>query len=267
MMVAGPAGIGKTTLLAAARGAAAAHGVRPLVARGGELERNFPYGVVRQLLERAVVGADDGERRRLLAGAAELAAPALGLAPPPGGGGDAAFAAAHGVYWLCANLAEERPLLLAVDDAHWADGPSQRALAYLARRIGDLPVALLAAARPAEPDPAFARAALRATGGNPLYLDLLAGRLAEVGVAPVASSARAVEEAGGAAVAGWVRRRMAGLPPSPRALAEAVAVLGADAELRHAAPLAGLDPEAAAGRPGARAARRSGPGCPAPGGR
>jgi hypothetical protein len=58
-----------------------------------------------------------------LSGAAELAAPVLGLAPtvesPPAGlAADPNFAANHGLCWLTANLAERRPLLVLVDDAH-----------------------------------------------------------------------------------------------------------------------------------------------------
>jgi hypothetical protein len=55
----------------------------------------------------------------------------------------------HGLYWMTANLAERTPLLLAVDDAHWADEMSLRLVLYLARRVADLPVLLLVAARPA----------------------------------------------------------------------------------------------------------------------
>ena len=44
---------------------------------------------------------------------------------------DRLFARFHGLHWLCARLAEERPLALLVDDAHWADEHSLRFLAYL----------------------------------------------------------------------------------------------------------------------------------------
>src|SRR6187551_2118382 len=57
----GPAGIGKTRLLAEARRRAADAGLRVLSARGGEFEREFPFGVVRQLFEPALVGADGRE--------------------------------------------------------------------------------------------------------------------------------------------------------------------------------------------------------------
>ena len=49
------------------------------------------------------------------------------------------------------NLAEERPLLLAVDDLHWCDRPSLLFFAYLARRLESQPVLLLAGLREAEP--------------------------------------------------------------------------------------------------------------------
>ena len=67
---------------------------------------------------------------------------------------DVAYASMHGLYWLVANLAARQPLLLAVDDAHWADAPSLRWLAHLAARVEHLPVALLLAVRdgPDEPE-------------------------------------------------------------------------------------------------------------------
>ena len=54
VVIEGAAKIGKTRLLAAARQVARKHGMRELGARGAELERDFAYGVVRQLLEPAV---------------------------------------------------------------------------------------------------------------------------------------------------------------------------------------------------------------------
>jgi len=57
----------------------------------------------------------------------------------------------HGLYWLVVNLAAGRPVLLAVDDAHWADEPSLRWLAYLARRLDALAAGLLVALRPGDP--------------------------------------------------------------------------------------------------------------------
>jgi hypothetical protein len=65
--------MGKSRLLQEARERASALGFRVLVARATELERAFPYGVMRQLFERLLLEADGGERERWLAGAASLA--------------------------------------------------------------------------------------------------------------------------------------------------------------------------------------------------
>lgn len=65
--------------------------------------------------------------------------------------GGSLFAVLHGLYWLVANMAADRPVLIAVDDAHWADEPSLRWLAYLAPRLDGLAAGLLVASRPDDP--------------------------------------------------------------------------------------------------------------------
>ena len=62
-------------------------------------------------------------------------------------GPDAPLAAVHALYWFIANLARRAPVAIVVDDAHCADVPSLRLLAYLARRVADVPVTLLVAVR------------------------------------------------------------------------------------------------------------------------
>ena len=74
LLVSGPPGIGKTTLLDAAQRSARQAGFVILTARGGELESHFPYGVARQLFESALRHAPAAERTELLAGAAAFAA-------------------------------------------------------------------------------------------------------------------------------------------------------------------------------------------------
>src|SRR5262245_60950653 len=143
-LIEGSAGIGKTRLLAETRALGTEAGMRVLSARGGELEREFAFGVVRQLLEPLLAGADDDERAELLAGAAGLAAPLFddaALAEPPSGGG-VSFAVLHGLYWLTANTAFAQPTLLLTDDLHWADAPSLRWLAHLVRRLDGVPLLL-----------------------------------------------------------------------------------------------------------------------------
>jgi DNA-binding CsgD family transcriptional regulator len=149
----GPPGIGKTRLGEEAAALARTGGFTVLSACGNELEQEFGFGAVRQLFEPVVAGADEARRRALFEGAARLAAPALGLdtTAPAVEGQDARFAVVHGLYWLTANLASEGALLLWVDDLQWVDAPSRRFLAYLGRRLGDLPTLLVVGLRPALP--------------------------------------------------------------------------------------------------------------------
>ena len=159
LLVEATAGLGKTRLLQAVRDGARQGGMQVLTARGSELERDFQFALVRQLFEPPVAGADAATREGLLEGAAAFAAPVLGLETRSRDGEseratvgvDASFAALHGLYWLVFNLAESAPLLLAVDDAHWADASSLRFLKFLLPRLEELPVLLAVAARPAEP--------------------------------------------------------------------------------------------------------------------
>ncbi|HEX8104708.1 MAG TPA: AAA family ATPase, partial [Solirubrobacteraceae bacterium] len=152
-LIEGPAGVGKTRLLAEARRRAARADTVVLYARAGEVERDFPFGVVRQLLEEPL--ADPERRRALLSGAAAPAAAVFGAmgdedAADAGGAADAGFAVLHGLFWVALNLAADRPLMLAVDDLHWCDRPSLRFLAYLVRRLEGLPVLVAVTLRTGE---------------------------------------------------------------------------------------------------------------------
>ena len=152
LLLEGPAGIGKTRLVLAARQRGRELGLVTLSARGSELEREFAYGVVRQLFEAPLLAASPSERTELLAGAAGRAAPLFDIAAPHDDAADGlldpSFAILHGLYWLCANLARRSRLAVCVDDAHWADQASLRFLNYLAPRLEELPIAVVAATRP-----------------------------------------------------------------------------------------------------------------------
>ncbi len=152
LVLEGPAGIGKTRLVLAAGRRGRELGIQTLRARGSELERDLAYGLVRQLFEAPLVAASSPERAELLAGAAGRAAALFGIVGPHDDAADAlldpSFAILHGLYWLCANLARRSALLLCVDDVHWADQASLRFLHYLGRRLQELPIAVIAAARP-----------------------------------------------------------------------------------------------------------------------
>ncbi len=183
LLIEGPAGIGKTRLVLAAGQRGRELGLTTLSARGSELERDFAYGLVRQLFEVPLVAASPPERAELLAGAAGHAARLFGLAAARDDAADAlldpSFAILHGLYWLSANLGRRTPLLLCVDDVHWADQASLRFLHYLGRRLQELPIAVVAATRPARP-----------AGGSPLLAALAADPSAEVlEVAPLSQPA------------------------------------------------------------------------------
>jgi DNA-binding CsgD family transcriptional regulator len=152
LVIEGPAGIGKTRLLAATRQLAEQAGMEVLRARGGELEREFSYGMVRQLFEPILARAEPGQREELLAGSAEMAGRLFGDGSLEGmDGSDSSYATLHGLFWLAANVASARPLLLALDDLHWADTSSLRWLDYLVRRLDGLAVLVAVGLRPAEP--------------------------------------------------------------------------------------------------------------------
>jgi class 3 adenylate cyclase/DNA-binding CsgD family transcriptional regulator len=146
----GNAGIGKTRLVAETRSLATAAGMRVLYARGGEREHEFSFGVVRQLFEPTLALAAPEEREELLAGAAALAAPLFDerALSDPETLADSSFSTLHGLFWLAGNVATRQPLLLAVDDLHWADAASLRWLNYTARRLEGLPILVVVGTRP-----------------------------------------------------------------------------------------------------------------------
>ena len=285
VLIEAPAGLGKTSLLRFASETAAERGFACLRARANDLERDFAYGCVRQLLEPAVALLSSGERERAFEGAAAMSSGLFGDEAAPVGA-DGAFSMLHGLYWLLNNLAAEEPLALVVDDLHWADAESLRFLVYLAPRLDGLAVTVLATTRPGEGDraqldrlgaapettmvrpaplssaataslcervlgpgaaPELAEACREATGGNPFYLEALLREAIELNFPVDASGARRVRELGPAAVARAVLLPLSDKPESATALVRAAAVLGDGASLAEAAALAGLSEEDAAG--------------------
>ncbi|MFP5389264.1 MAG: ATP-binding protein, partial [Thermoleophilia bacterium] len=146
----GPPGMGKTALLRELNERAVGRGVDVLQARASQLDHGFSFGVARQLLERRVRAAEPAARKALLGGAARDALPALGIAGEDAEA-DTGLRALHGLYWLVANLAGRGPLVLCIDDAHWADRSSLRWLLYTAPRLTGLPLGVAIATRPTEP--------------------------------------------------------------------------------------------------------------------
>ena len=181
VLVEGETGVGKSSAAARCRDPgqrARAH--RPDRPAASELERDFPFGLVVQLLERLVVGLPPDERDALLSGPARMATPLFPvLRTMPGDDAEDPFALVHGAYWLMARLAERSPLLVVVDDVQWIDERSLLVLRHLAARVAELPVVLLAAGARDAPG-----------GAGPL--DVLAGADMPVRLRPQPLSAEAV---------------------------------------------------------------------------
>lgn len=278
--VVGSAGIGKSSLLEVAIARAGDEGLVVLTARGGELERELPFGIVRQVFERHVMAASPSRRRAWLSGAAALAKPALGHGVSSGAGTDP-FSVLHGLFWLCANLAEREPVMLAIDDAHWADAESLRWLAYLARRLEDLAVLVVLAARLDEPaaggqpleailaDPtvvqvhpaalseaavarmvraelaaeaseSFCRACASATGGNPFFLGQLIVAARADALSDASLDPARVALLAAAHVAPSVMIRLGRLGEDAVEVARAIAVLAAGATVARLSALSGV---------------------------
>lgn len=277
VLLAGPPGIGKTTLLAAAAAMARARRVLMLRAEGAEIEQALAYGGVRQMLlpplDRVALSERSSIERR--AGAAALAA--LGTAGDSGSVGEAL----HGLSAVVMQLAERSPVVVTVDDVQWLDEASITFLAYLARRIPGRPVLILASyrqehaeARPSlsdlkrsaevlEPAPLsdagvqavlermlkhlpaadLTAACLAATGGIPFLVEELARFLATV---DERSRLAAVEGAGPASIGRAVIERIRRQGEDALALTEAVALFPAGARLVDAAAVAGVAIDAAA---------------------
>lgn len=154
VVIEAPAGAGKSALLTRTRAQAHAAGMRVLSARGSDLERALPFGVAVQLFGPRLAALDADERARLLAGAAAPVAALFGAGGVATTAGDDDLVLLQGLHWLSESVARTpapAPLLIAVDDAHWADAPTLRLLAFLAARLSELPATLVIALRPDEP--------------------------------------------------------------------------------------------------------------------
>lgn len=286
VLIEGPAGIGKSRLLLETRARGEAAGFNVLTARGNEFEREFGFGVVRQLLDQAYRSANGNG---VFDGPAAAAAAVFDAVPGEDAvvGDGASFAILHGLYWAVANLSEQQPTMLAVDDLHWADMPSLHFLSYLSRRLESMPLVVVATLRPGEsgadstavrelmsdpsrlsvapaplspdgvaaviaarlgarPEPEFATACQKATDGNPLLLEELLKETAAAGVRPVAGNVAIVREIGPRAASRAVLLRLARLDDCCLQVARALTVLGEAVPLSTVAELAGTSEAGAA---------------------
>ena len=139
VIVRGEAGIGKSSLVAAASDRARERGVQVLTAAAVQCETHLPFAGLHQLLLPILADADrlpPPQRRAVDA--------AFGVvderAPEP-------FVIALATLQLLSDAAARAPLLLIVEDAHWLDRPTADVLTFVARRLEGDPVLMLVAIR------------------------------------------------------------------------------------------------------------------------
>lgn len=285
VVVEGEAGIGKSTILQRALERAATTGLRSLHATGSELEDMYPYGLAIALFEPLL--RDPGLPRELLfSGPAAAAAPLFdGVSQPSGADPGDPFAMIHSLYWLALNALEAGPLLLAVDDAQWADAASLRFFHYLAQRASELSLALVLAFRTGEVatdervvrelrtdqaalqlrpaplseaavgallaafgqdvDPELRHAYWEASGGNPFYVTELSREMRRGDKPHGLSAGMSTSTIVPERIARFIEARVAQLDRRAQRFSEAVAILGDEATLRRAATLARLSEDEA----------------------
>jgi DNA-binding NarL/FixJ family response regulator len=282
--VSGEPGAGKTRLLNELCSLARGHGHLVLVGRGAELERDLPFGVWVDALDDHVASLGE-DRLTTLVG--ERVAELTQVLPSATAGGaslgglqDERFRAYRAVRALLQQLAARQPVVVVLDDVHWADDASLELLAHLLRRptparllialafrTGQVPLALAAALEAAARDGTVTELALsplsrreaesllgeglpepvrdalyRRSGGNPFYLQELAR-------AERRSSPHAIEDVDEGGVPSAIRasfgQELAALSESARRLASGAAVAGDPAELELAVAAAGLSEDTA----------------------
>jgi DNA-binding CsgD family transcriptional regulator len=256
VFVAGEAGLGKTSVINRACGLAATAGLSVGLGRSHPMETGLPFGLLAQAL--------DGVGGRGLLGEEE---------PGHASAGDRAARFYRVLRWLQDRAGG--PLLLAVDDMHWADADSVALVSFLCRRMGPVPFGLIATLRPwpqeaseavaglvhegygtlwrlgplseqaarllleirlGRPLPeATRRRAFTLCAGNPLLLEQLAVAIRQGAEVPEAAGADAAAFGQGVLLA-----RFAGLPPAGMRCAQVASVLGTSFQLEIAAQIAGL---------------------------
>jgi DNA-binding CsgD family transcriptional regulator len=262
--VEGEAGIGKSALLGAVRERARAARMLVLEGRAAEQDRDMPFGVIADALDDELAATPRlrlqalGEQRL-----AQLAAvfPALGAA-----GSVDRFHLHRALRALLELLAGQQPLVLLLDDAHWADAASLELAAHLLRRPLRVPHLLVAAFRPGQAAAGIVDALRSSAHGREMELRPLAadGARALLGGLEDGAAERVLREAHGnplflrelARAAGGldglpttllaaIGRETRSLGEDTRRLLEGAAVAGDPFDPELAATAAGVAPEGA----------------------
>lgn len=281
VLIEGQAGIGKSRLLIELRRMAEAAGFAVVTARGFEYERDYAFGMLRQLIGNAQ--REDGVNE--VSNNADAADELMAAFAGDDGAEPSTFAIFEGCYWATVRAAETTPILIAIDDLHWCDRLSLEYLSYLARRIESLPIVIAATVRPAdssaaaaavrelmgdpdrlsisprplsveavaimiadrfaagEADPGFCAELATITGGNPLLVDELLKELAAEAVDPSAENVEKLRELGPRAASRSVLLRLARLEPACSEVARALTVFGEGASSAHLSEFTGLGEE------------------------
>jgi len=142
LAIRGVAGIGKTALLSEA--VAGARRMRVLATAGRQTESTLLFAGLSDLAAPILghLAAVPAPQSAALRGALALDVPSPGDR----------FAVCAAALALLRAASVDRPVLVVVDDAHWLDGPSAECLAYICRRVGGTPIAVLVSVR-AEDEP------------------------------------------------------------------------------------------------------------------
>ncbi|MFE7590440.1 ATP-binding protein [Kitasatospora sp. NPDC057512] len=151
----GRPGIGKTSLLHEVRRLAKLRdGATVLFARGGERQFKDPYHVLRQLLQPVLSDLPPDVFSQVMGTWEEVVGPAMGLKQPKAGARRLdPQGVRDGLDYVLTQLAPRRaPMVMIVDDLHWADGESLSWLTKFAIRSSELPVLLVFAFREDESD-------------------------------------------------------------------------------------------------------------------
>ena len=165
----GSAGIGKTTIWLAGVDQATSRGYRVVQSRGAELEARLSYAALGDLLG----DAPDAVYAGMPAPLRQALDAALLRAEAPGGSVDpraVSLAAAHAFR----NLAADAPLVVAIDDLQWIDGPSARVLSFVLRRVADERIGVLVSIRQGS-----------GSKGDPVDLDRALTRTTHLAVGPL----------------------------------------------------------------------------------
>ncbi|POM24965.1 transcriptional regulator MalT [Actinomadura rubteroloni] len=126
VLTGGPAGSGKTALLHAFADRVARRGGRFFAVTASGSERMDPFGLIDHLLN--TIGGRDGDARARADGSGDLGREILSGRQTP-------IDVLQGVHAAVAERWNDRPLVIGVDDVHFADEPSLQCLRYIARRI------------------------------------------------------------------------------------------------------------------------------------